>query len=137
MTDTVTVARPHEDRVIPSGIYGLYFIGPFTGFLTTLIGLIIAYAQRGGAGPRMETHYTLLIRTFWLTLGWFLVGLGLTLVGGLLSIVLVGIPALVLGLTILGVFGPVILVWKYIRLVLGATYLARDEAYPRPMSWLF
>ncbi len=137
MTDTVTVARPHEDRVIPSVIYGLYFIGPFTGFLTTLIGLIIAYAQRGGAGPRMETHYTLLIRTFWLSIGWLLVGLGLTIVGALLSIVLVGIPALVLGLVILGVFGPFILVWKYIRLVLGASYLARDEAYPRPMSWLF
>lgn len=137
MTDTVSVAQPHEDRVIPSVIYALYFVGPFTGFLTTLIGLIIAYAQRGGAGPRMETHYTLLIRTFWLTVGWFLVGLGLTIVGGILSIVVVGIPALVLGLIILGVFGPVILVWKYIRLVLGASYLARDEAYPRPMSWLF
>ena len=137
MTDTVTVARPHEDRVIPSVIYGLYFIGPFTGFLTTLIGLIIAYAQRGGAGPRMETHYTLLIRTFWLTLGWFLVGLGLVIVGGILSLVVIGIPAFVLGLIILGVFGPVMLVWKYIRLVLGASYLARDEAYPRPMTWLF
>ena len=137
MTDTVSVAKPHEDRVIPSVIYGLYLVGPFTGFLTTLIGLIIAYAQRGGAGPRMETHYTLLIRTFWLTIGWFLVGLGLTIVGGLLSIVLVGIPALALGLIILGVFGPVILVWKYIRLVIGVSYLARDEAYPRPMSWLF
>ena len=137
MTDTVTVARPHEDRVIPSVIYALYFVGPFTGFLTTLIGLVIAYAQRGGAGARMETHYTMLIRTFWLTVGWFLVGLGLTVVGFILSFVLVGIPALILGLVILGVFGPVILVWKYIRLVLGASYLARDEAYPRPMSWLF
>lgn len=137
MTDTVSVARPHEDRVIPTVIYALYFIGPFTVFLTTLIGLIIAYAQRGGAGARMETHYTMLIRTFWLGFGWFLVGLGLTIVGGILSLVLIGIPALLLGLVILGVFGPVILVWKYIRLVLGANYLARDEAYPRPMSWLF
>ncbi|MDB5468962.1 MAG: hypothetical protein JWR84_522 [Caulobacter sp.] len=137
MTDTVSVARPHEDRVIPLVIYGLYFIGPLTGFLTTLIGLIIAYAQRGGAGARMESHYTMLIRTFWLAIGWTLVAVALVIVGGLLTPVLVGIPALVLGLAIFGVFGPVLLVWKYIRLVLGASYLARDEAYPRPMSWLF
>jgi uncharacterized membrane protein len=137
MTDTVSVARPHEDRVIPSVIYALYFIGPFTGFLTTFIGLVIAYAQRGGAGARMETHYTMLIRTFWLSLGWLLVGLGLVIVGAILSLVVIGIPAFILGLIILGVFGPAILVWKYIRLVLGAGYLAKDEAYPRPMSWLF
>lgn len=137
MTDTVSVAKPHEDRVIPLVIYGLYFIGPFTAFLATLIGLIIAYAQRGGAGPRMETHYTMLIRTFWLAIGWTLVAIGLVVVGIVLLPVLIGVAPLALGLILLGVFGPVLLVWKYIRLVLGASYLARDEAYPRPMSWLF
>lgn len=137
MSDTVSVAKPHEDRVIPLVIYGLYFIGPFTAFLATFIGLIIAYAQRGGAGPRMETHYTMLIRTFWLAIGWTLLAVGLVVIGIILLPVLVGVAPLALGLIILGVAGPVLLVWKYIRLVLGASYLARDEAYPRPMSWLF
>lgn len=132
MTET-TAVRPHEDRVMPAVIYGLYLFGAFSALLTVFIGLIIAYAQRGSAGPRMETHYTFLIRTFWLTIWWVVIGAGLTVVGGILALVLVGLPILGLGLLILSLFG----VWFIARCCLGAYYLAKDEAYPRPMSWLF
>ena len=132
MTET-TAVRPHEDRVMPAVIYGLYLFGAFSALLTVFIGLIIAYAQRGSAGPRMETHYTFLIRTFWLTIWWVVIGAGLTIVGGILSLVLVGLPILGVGLLILSLFG----LWFIARCCLGAYYLAKDEAYPRPMSWLF
>ncbi|MDO9334864.1 MAG: hypothetical protein EON95_15275 [Caulobacteraceae bacterium] len=133
MTETTAVARPHEDRVMPAVIYGLYLFGAFSALLTVFIGLILAYAQRGSAGPRMETHYTFLIRTFWLTIWWVVIGAGLTLIGGILSLVLVGLPLLGVGLLILSLFG----LWFIARCCLGAFYLAKDEAYPRPMSWLF
>ncbi|MBI1407732.1 MAG: hypothetical protein GC145_16590 [Caulobacter sp.] len=133
MTDSVTVARPHEDRVAPAVIYGLYLFGAFSALITVFIGLIIAYAQRGNAGERMETHYTFLIRTFWLSIGWIIIGLALILVGIPLSLVLVGIPVVVAGGLILSVVG----IWFIARCALGAYYLAQDEAYPRPMSWLF
>lgn len=133
MTDSVTVARPHEDRVVPAVIYGLYLFGAFSALITVFIGLIIAYAQRGTAGERMETHYTFLIRTFWLSIGWFIIGIGLIVFGIPLMLVLIGFPMVVAGGLILSVVG----LWFIARCGLGAYYLAQDEAYPRPMSWLF
>jgi len=80
----------------------------------------------------MASHYTFLIRTFWLTIGWFLIGSLLVLFGGVLSLILVGIPFLVLGLTIYGAIG----IWFAVRCVVGAVYLAQGDAYPRPQNWL-
>lgn len=133
MTETTAVARPHEDRVLPAVIYGLYLFGAFSALLTVFIGLIIAYAQRGSAGPRMESHYTFLIRSFWLTIWWFVIGGLLILFGIPLLVVLIGLPMIIAGGLILSVVG----VWFIARCCLGAYYLAKDEAYPRPMSWLF
>jgi uncharacterized membrane protein len=143
MTDTLSIspapipapegARSHEDRVLPAVIYGLYLFGAFSALITVIIGLVIAYVNRGAAGARMESHYSFLIRTFWMTLGWIAIGGLLTLVGGVLSLVLIGLPILGLGLLILSLFG----LWFIARCCLGAYYLARDEAYPRPDSWLF
>jgi len=141
MTDSMTVTpasepvamRAHEDRVLPAVIYGLYLFGAFSALITVFIGLIIAYVNRSTAGPRMESHYSFLIRTFWMTLGWIAIGGLLTVVGGVLSLVLIGLPLLGLGLLILSLFG----VWFIARCCLGAYYLARNEAYPRPDSWLF
>ena len=54
-----------EDRTMPAVVYGLYFLGVANG-LTTILGLVLALANRGRAGERMRTHYTFLIRTCWL-----------------------------------------------------------------------
>ena len=131
MSDVMTPATPSEDRTMPAVVYGLYLLGLANG-LTILIGLIIAYANRGGAGPVMASHYTFQIRTFWLSIGWFVIGGVMVLFGIPLSIVLIGIPAVMLGVFIMGAVG----VWFAVRCVLGVIYLARGEAYPRPHNWL-
>ncbi len=131
MSDVMTPATPSEDRTMPAVVYGLYLLGLANG-LTILIGLIIAYANRGGAGPVMASHYTFQIRTFWLSIGWFVIGGVMVLFGIPLSIVLIGIPAVMLGVFIMGAVG----VWFAVRCVLGVIYLARGEAYPRPNNWL-
>jgi len=143
MTDSLSLANPpesqrpgiqtHEDRILPAVIYGLYRFGAFSALITVFIGLVIAYAKRSSAGSRMESHYSFLIRTFWMTLGWITIGVMLTVVGAILSLVIVGLPILGLGILILSLFG----VWFIVRCCLGAYYLARNEAYPRPDSWLF
>ena len=120
-----------EDKTLPMVAYILYLLTFASGF-TVLIGLVIAYANRGVAGPRMETHYTFLIRTFWLSIGWFIIGGLLCLFGGIFSVILVGVPFLLLGIFICSVVG----VWFAVRCILGLVYLSRDEAYPRPMNWL-
>ena len=130
MTDHVSYGAT-EDRTMPAVVYGLYLVG-LTHGLTIFIGLIIAYASRGGAGPAMQSHYSFMIRTFWLSIGWFLIGAAIAFWGGIFSLILVGLPFLWLGLSIMGL----VWVWFLVRSVVGAVHLARGEAYPRPYAWI-
>lgn len=131
MTDAID--RPHEDRVLPAVVYGLYILSiPFV-WLTVLVGLVLAYANRDHAGPRMATHYQFLIQTFWKSIWWAVIGLVLVIVGGIFSVLLIGIPVLIAGgLILAGVH-----IWFYVRVAVGLIYLAQDQAYPRPDAWLF
>ena len=131
MTDTAITPRAEEDKVLPAVVYGLYLLG-FTNGLTFFVGLILAYVNRDAAGPINASHYTFAIRTFWLAIAWFLIGLVMTIFGAPLSLLLVGIPVLMAGIAIMGAVG----VWFVVRCVMGIYYLTRGEAYPRPRSWL-
>ena len=123
--------RAEEDKILPIVVYALYLLG-FTNGLTFLVGLIVAYVYRQDAGPINASHYTFAIRSFWLSIWWFLIGLALFLVGLALLVVLIGIPMMVVGGAIMGAVG----VWFAVRTVMGLVYLLRGEAYPRPLSWL-
>ena len=120
-----------EDKVLPIVVYALYLLG-FTNGLTFLVGLIVAYVNRETAGPINASHYTFAIRTFWLSIWWFLVGLGLIFVGLALLVLLIGIPIMIVGGTIIGAIS----VWFVVRTILGLVYLLKGEAYPRPRTWL-
>jgi uncharacterized membrane protein len=89
MTDHVSNSAS-EDRTMPAVVYALYLVG-LTHGLTIIIGLILAYASRSAAGPVMQSHYTFQIRTFWLSIGWFLIGCALMFWGAIFSVVLIGI----------------------------------------------
>jgi len=133
MTATTAVTTPaaEEDKVLPAVVYGLYLLG-FTNGLTWIVGLIVAYVNRDAAGPINESHYTFAIRTFWLSIAWFVIGALLILFGIPMLIVLVGLPMIIAGGLILGAVG----LWFIARCVLGIYYLSRGEAYPRPRAWL-
>lgn len=120
-----------EDKTLPMVAYVLYLL-TFATFFTVFIGLLIAYSNRATAGPRMESHYTFMIRTFWLSIWWFIIGGLLVLFGGVFSVILVGIPFLMLGVFICSVVG----IWFGVRCIIGLLHLSRGEAYPRPMNWL-
>jgi uncharacterized membrane protein len=124
------IQEASEDRVLPAIVYGLYLLGAANG-LTTVVGLVLALANRGRAGERVRSHYTFLIRTCWLWLAWMAIGIVLIVVGAPLSLLLVGIPLLLVGKAIIGL----IELWFIVRVVIGAIYLAQNEAYPRPYSW--
>ncbi len=112
-------------------VYALYLLGLANG-VTVILGLILALANRNRASPRIATHYTFLIRTCWLWLVWMAIGIALIVWGAAPSIVLIGLPFLALGWMIVGLTE----VWFGARTILGVIYLARDEPYPRPRSWL-
>ena len=92
----------------------------------------MAYINLDKAGPRMRTHYDFQIRTFWIGLAIFL-SLGLLIgISAVLSLVLIGIPFLMLFLFLWGAVG----VWFAVRCIVGLVYISQDQAYPRPNTWL-
>jgi len=135
MTETsqpVPTPAEHGERVLPAAAYLLYLIG-LTHGVTIIFALLIAYFNRNDASPKMQSHYTFIIRTFWLSIGWFLIGGAVFLLGIPLSIVLIGIPMMAVG----GAICASVIAWSAVRCLIGGYYLLKDEAYPRPQSWLF
>ena len=99
-------------------IYILYLVG-FVIPLTALVGLIMAYMNRGGGNEGADTHFTFQIRTFW-------IGFLMMLVGVVLSFVLIGYLVLLLWF-----------VWTLIRVITGMQKLGRREPVANPKGWGF
>ncbi len=99
-------------------IYVLYLAGFVTGGITSLIGVVMAYMARGDADAMLQSHYTWQIRTFWIAL----VG---SIVGGLLTLVLIGFLVLL-----------ALAVWLIVRCVKGFQQLDKGEPIENVESWL-
>lgn len=97
-------------------IYVLYLAGFVIG-VSTLIGLVLAYINRGKAGGWIDTHYTWAIRTFWIAL-----------LGGLVSMLLM-IVAVGFLLAI------AVAIWVIVRIVIGLQLVSRGEPVRNPQSW--
>jgi uncharacterized membrane protein len=121
-----------EDRTMPMVVYGLYFGGYFTGGLTAIAGLIVALSQRATAGPIAQSHYTFLIRTFWIGLVWTIAWALVFAIAIPFSFILIGVPFLLLAKLMLAVGA----VWYAVRLIVGIVHLSSDRAYPRPYAVL-
>ena len=99
-------------------IYILYLVGLATG-LTLLIGVIMAYVNRDSAPEWLQSHFRFQIRTFW-------IGLLFCVIGGILSIVLIGVLVLLFAA-----------VWLIIRVVKGFKYLEQQQPVPNVETWMF
>ncbi len=97
-------------------IYILYLVSAVVG-ITAIIGIVMAYMNRGKAGGFVETHYTWLIRTFWM--------------GVLYSVIAVVLAFVAIGFVLMFA----VMVWAVIRLVKGLMALNRNEPIPDPMTW--
>jgi uncharacterized membrane protein len=121
-----------NDKTYVVSIYILYLLGFFTGGVTAVIGLVMAYMLKGAAGPRAFSHYVFAIRTFWLTVVWALIG-GMVLgIGCLLTAILIGIPILIVA----GIGFCILPIWFAVRCVLGLIAAIDDRPYERPRVWL-
>jgi uncharacterized membrane protein len=99
---------------------GFHFVAPLMG-LVGIAGLIVAYVKRGDAqGTWVASHFTWLIRTFWYSLFWGVVG-GIVLL--VLGIILIGIPIALL-------IWAVASIWVIYRVIRG--YLVFKESRPMP-----
>ncbi|MGE0502861.1 MAG: DUF4870 family protein [Rhizobiaceae bacterium] len=99
-------------------VYILYLAGFVIG-ITPIVGLVIAYVNRGKSPPWLETHYTWAIRTFW-------IGLLYSFIGFILAFVLIGFLVLL-----------ATAVWYVVRIIFGLQALGREEPMKNPQSWFF
>ncbi|ABI57480.1 DUF4870 family protein [Alkalilimnicola ehrlichii MLHE-1] len=99
-------------------IYILYLVGLFV-MLTAIAGLILAYIKRCDADPVSASHYRYQIRTFWIGLLYFVVGMITTPIG---------IGFLVLVLTLL---------WFLTRCIKGLVLNSERRAIAEPTTWLW
>jgi uncharacterized membrane protein len=97
-------------------------IGAFVFGWPSIIAVIINYVKQGDArGTWLESHFRWQIRTFWLALAWVVL---IALVGGALTLVLVGFAILWVGLFLLGI-------WAIYRIARG--WLALKDRRPMPV----
>ena len=99
-------------------IYILYLVSLIVG-VTALVGVIMAYMNKGEAPEWVQTHYRLQIRTFW-------IGILFSIVGAVTTIILIGWLILLL-----------VVVWWIVRCVKGMQYVGKQQPYPNPATWMF
>ena len=104
-----------DERQMALIIYILY-LAPLGG-LTHVIGVVMAYVARDNAPAWLQSHYTYLIRTFWMGLLYFVVALAL-------CILLIGIPLLF-----------VAFLWFVVRCAVGLIRLFANEPIAQPETW--
>ncbi len=91
--------------------YILMLLGLFTGLLWFVGGIWAIVKQPVASQSRFADHYQNLVRTF-------VIALVLSVIGGILTVILIGWPIL------FGVF-----VWSLYKLVKGLARLSSDQAY--------
>ncbi|GIL01388.1 MAG: membrane protein [Alphaproteobacteria bacterium] len=98
-------------------IYILYLVGFLVG-ITTIIGLVLAYMNRGKSEAWVDTHYTWAIRTFWIA-------------------VLGSVVSLILMIAVVGFFLMIaVAVWVIVRCIVGLQKVGRGEPIANPQSWM-
>ena len=100
-------------------IYICYALSIIFGF-TSLIGVVLAYLNKADAvGDWVESHYTWMIRTFW-------IGLLFGVIGMVTMPFLIGFPIML-----------ATIVWYVIRIAKGWTQFSKNQPIDDPESWLF
>lgn len=103
--------------------WGLYILSIPSANLLVLVGLVVAYAGRGSATGVARAHLDEQIRLFW-SVFWWTIGLWIMVViSGIASIILIGIPFLLLALAALFILH----VWFTIKAILALVNLLSDQ----------
>lgn len=106
-----------DPRTLAMIMYGLFLCGYFTGGLTALMGVVVAYVKKSEADELTGSHFVFAIRTFW-------VSVVVVCIGTLLS--LIGIGVLILLAWV---------IWSAVRLVRGLILLNDFKPINNPRSF--
>ncbi len=99
-------------------VFILYLLGLATSGLTTIVGIVFAYMNRGKSEDWIDSHYTYAIRTFW-------IGLLYTFICWFLALILVGFFLMI-----------AVLVWFIIRCIKSIQLISRNEPVANVDTWL-
>lgn len=118
MKPTPTPANSGFEFNNPTIISLLYLASFITG-ITAIVGVVLAFVWRDEPKADWEiSHYQYLINTFW-------IGLLGSIIGLLLTIVLIGIPILL-----------AVAVLVIVRSVMSLVNAQKHTPMPNPMTWL-
>ena len=115
----------HESQGKPAAMiaWALYILSIPSANILVIVGLIVAYAARGGATGLAREHIEAQIVLFW-SVFWWTLGLWIVVaISALLSTILIGIPFLLLALLLLFVLH----IWFTVKSVLGLIALVGDR----------
>ena len=96
-------------------VYVLYLLSIPSAAVLALIGVIVALSAKDGAGPLARSHLDYQVRIWFTSFWWTVVLLVLSVVGGVLTVILVGFP--ILWVAGIGFF--VIFIWFTVVSLLG------------------
>ncbi|WP_432696174.1 DUF4870 family protein [Marinobacterium sp. YM272] len=99
-------------------VYILYLVGLVVG-VTALVGLVMAYINKGDSDSVAASHYRFQIRTFW-------IGLLMMVIGVITTPIILGWFVFLFWT-----------IWLIIRCVKGLNYLEKGLAHPEPATWMF
>ena len=126
----------------PAIVSILYLLNFVVGF-SVIVGVILAYVWRGEEDTVEweASHYTYLIRTFWIGFAVFVVAM-IGYIGFFISIIAMdqsGPPQAPLFAFVFGFFAVFILsaIWFTTRCVMSLVKTGKQEPMPRPQTWLF
>ncbi|THV23300.1 DUF4870 family protein [Peteryoungia ipomoeae] len=97
-------------------VYCLYLISFVVG-ITGIVGLIMAYVNRGKGPAWVDSHYTYAIRTFW-------IGLLYALIASILMLVAIGVILIF-----------AVAIWVVVRCVIGLQKASAGQPVDKPDSW--
>jgi uncharacterized membrane protein len=109
-------SRSQNQGQLATVVYILYLVGILFG-ITGIVGVVIAYINRGDAPRWVASHYDFQIRTFWISLL-------AVVVGTILTFILIGYLVLLAWA-----------IWLIIRVVKGLKYLSDGRPIPDPETW--
>lgn len=116
--------RSEDGRVSAGLVWGLYLLSIPSAAIFAPIGVIVAYAQRDGAGALSRLHMEAQIRLFWIAFAWGAALLIASIPAWLLTIVLIGFPLLWL----IALVGFLVMVWFTIKSLIGLLRLFDGRA---------
>jgi len=121
---TFNTATTETGRSTAFVVYALYLLSIPSAAVFALIGVIVAYVGRDGAGPVARAHLDHQIKIWWTAFWWTVGTLILGGIGLILSIILIGIPIMWLAALI----ALIVYIWFTVKALLGLLALLEGRS---------